>query len=98
MDQDKNTINVHVLEQVCKLLTPDKLFDPVKSKHLLDKLLIEHFNMVFPEKIFLGTVSRWIRTNTPPYEHLIDEEEFGIVIPFLPSLKNLLQTQSAREY
>ena len=89
-------INADTVGQIFCKLAPKDLLYPVQSKWLLDKLLIEQLDMIPPESFLMGTVPRWIRTKTPPFLKLIDEEEYGVRIPFLESLKNLLKNEDIR--
>lgn len=95
-NQDMNEINLETATKLMIELQPENLFACMKTKHLLDKLLQQQFHMVFPEKQLLGLSDKWIKLKTPPFIDLVEKEDFGYVIPFLPSLRNLLQNEEIR--
>lgn len=78
-------------------MNPTEVFSAVKSKHLLDKFLTEKFGMIFPEKIKVGMSHRWRRKETAPFVDLVEVEDIAYLIPFLESLKNLLNNDEIRE-
>lgn len=84
------------IEQVFNLLSPSELLEPVQSRYLLDKLLVTKLGMVPPQQVELGSRETWTQIDTPPYMELKEQKIYGQHIPFLESLKRLLQKEEIR--
>lgn len=95
---DTRLLHLHVIQQIYKkAFSPSLLFSSVKSKYMLDKILIEKFNMVMPQKIVVGTNLVWVRKRkNHGMPDLIEREEYAYTVSFLPNLKNLLCNDKVR--
>ncbi|XP_018369457.1 PREDICTED: uncharacterized protein LOC108765282, partial [Trachymyrmex cornetzi] len=91
-------IHFDVLQQMYKeTFPPSLLFSSVDSKHKLDKILTQKFNMVIPEKTLVGTDLVWkCKHPTPGVPDLIEKEVYAYTVPFLSNLKNLLYNDEVR--
>lgn len=97
VDPRTNLIDLNIIEQIFSQLKSKDILYFTTLNSLVNNLLTNKFHMISPQRQLLGTSPQWIRTKTPPYIELIDKEDYGIVIPFLPSLKNLLHIKEVRE-
>lgn len=73
---------------------PTIIFDNIKTKKRLDKILVDKFHMVSPIKIAISSGTKWKKkslTNVLP--EIIDITYDAYIVPFLDNLKQLLMNE-----
>ena len=98
-DVETSLISFDDVLQICQeILPPAEMFSSVKTRTGLDKILTEKFNMITAKKLELGYDYRWkkrkINKNSVP--RLIKVTEDAYIVPFLNTMKVLLQNEEVR--
>lgn len=97
---DLNTEMIHydvIKNCLTKDYQPSIIFESIKTKERLDKVLVEKFELVLPKMLPIYKQLEWIKRKKCQYE--IDEvERHAYIVPFLDNLKALLKNDEVRHY
>lgn len=93
---EDGNIETDVIEDIFHQLQPSKVLSSMKSKHSMDKILIDQLNMIVPQKEELGVSHVWVKQVTAPFLRLKQVKDLAVTVPFLPSLKYLMLNEQVR--
>lgn len=72
---------------------PTIIFDNIKTKKRLDKILVDKFHMVSPIKIAISSGTKWKKKSLTNVLPEIIDITYAYIVPFLDNLKQLLMNE-----
>lgn len=97
MNPETHLANFQDITEICSTrFTLSAIFSSLQTKKALDKILVEKFDLVLPDKHTLGSKLIWKKKAHSTLPRICETTFDAYVIPFLKNLKNLLKNDEVR--